>query len=93
MSIITSQPHDCSKKATELRDQQMDMLSSNKMYLLPLGLECCFSDFHRHRKRLGILVNCRFWDFPGDPVVKNPPCNAGDVNLIASWGSHLPWSN
>ena len=21
-------------------------------------------------------------DFPGGPVVKNPPCNAGDVGLI-----------
>ena len=21
------------------------------------------------------------WDFPGDPVVKNSPCNAGDVGL------------
>ena len=22
------------------------------------------------------------WDFPGGRVVKNPPCNAGDVGLI-----------
>ena len=25
-------------------------------------------------------VNC--WDFPGDPVVKNPPANAGDMSSI-----------
>ena len=21
-----------------------------------------------------------FWDFPGGPLVKNPPCNAGDTS-------------
>ena len=21
---------------------------------------------------------CQYWDFLGGPVVKNPPCNAGD---------------
>ena len=24
-----------------------------------------------------------YWDFPGGPVVKNPPCNAGDRSLIS----------
>ena len=30
------------------------------------------------------LVNEEFqeWDFPGDPVVKNPPANAGDMGSI-----------
>ena len=33
-------------------------------------------------------------DFPGSPVVKNPPCNVGDVGLIPGWGrSHMPQSN
>ena len=26
------------------------------------------------------------WDFPGGPVVKNPPANAGDVGLIPDMG-------
>ena len=30
------------------------------------------------------------WDFPGCPVVKNPPCNAGDTGLIPSWGTKIP---
>ena len=30
------------------------------------------------------------WDFPGAPVVKNSPCNAGDIGLIPSWGSKIP---
>ena len=32
--------------------------------------------------------------FPGGPVVKNPPCNAGDTSLIPGPGrSHMPWNN
>ena len=30
------------------------------------------------------------WDFPGGPVVKNPPCNAGDMGLIPSQGTKIP---
>ena len=33
-------------------------------------------------------------DFPGGAVVKNPPANAGDMDLIPGPGrSHMPWSN
>ena len=32
--------------------------------------------------------------FPGDPEVKNPPCNAGDTGSIPGPGrSHMPWGN
>ena len=31
-----------------------------------------------------------FWDFPGGPVIKNPPCNTGDVGLIPSLGTKIP---
>ena len=36
-----------------------------------------------------------FEDFPGSPVVKNPPANAGDTDLIPGWElrSHVPWNN
>ena len=30
------------------------------------------------------------WDFPGGPVVKNPPYNAGDVGLIPGQGTKIP---
>ena len=31
--------------------------------------------------------------FPGGPVVKNLPCNAGDTDLIPGPGrSHIPWA-
>ena len=29
-------------------------------------------------------------DFPGGPVVKNPPSNAGDTSSIPAWGSKSP---
>ena len=29
-------------------------------------------------------------DFPGGPVVKNPPCNAGDAGLIPAQGTKIP---
>ena len=29
-------------------------------------------------------------DFPGDPVVENPPCNAGDAGLIPGQGTKIP---
>ena len=33
-------------------------------------------------------------NFPGGPVVKNPPANTGDTGLISGLGrSHVPWSN
>ena len=29
-------------------------------------------------------------DFPGGPVVKNPPSNAGDMGLIPGQGTKIP---
>ena len=29
-------------------------------------------------------------DFPGGPVAKNPPSNAGDAGLILGWGTKIP---
>ena len=31
-------------------------------------------------------------DFPGGPVVKNLPCNAGDVGLIPGQGTEIPYA-
>ena len=30
------------------------------------------------------------WDFPGSPVVKNPPCTVEDVGLIPGQGTMIP---
>ena len=32
-------------------------------------------------------------DFPDGPVVKNPPCNAGDAGSIPGWGSKIPYAS
>ena len=33
-------------------------------------------------------------DFPGGPVVKNPPAGAGGMSLIPGLGRfHIPWDN
>jgi len=31
-------------------------------------------------------------DFPGRPVVKNLPCNSGDVGLIPGQGTEIPYA-
>ena len=43
----------------------------------------------------GLKINIRNnnkenWDFPGGPVVKNLPSNAGDVGLIPGRGTKIP---
>ena len=30
------------------------------------------------------------WDFPGGPVVKNPPCNLEDAGSIPGGGNKIP---
>ena len=32
----------------------------------------------------------KFWDFPGGPVVENPPYNAGDIGLVPGQGTKIP---
>ena len=36
------------------------------------------------------IVSCWEGGFPGGPVVKNLPCNAGDTGLIPGWGTKIP---
>ena len=37
-----------------------------------------------------ILTLNRTWDFPGGPVVKNPPSNIGDAGSIPGRGTNIP---
>ena len=32
------------------------------------------------------------WDFPGSPVVKNPPSKAGHMDLIPGQGTKIPYA-
>ena len=36
------------------------------------------------------ILKLSLWDFPGGPVVKDPPCNAGDMGLIPGQGTKIP---
>ena len=31
-----------------------------------------------------------WWDFPGGPVVKDPPCSAGDAGSVPGWRTKMP---
>ena len=33
-----------------------------------------------------------YWDFPGGPVVKNPPSGAGKAGLIPDQGTKIPYA-
>ena len=41
-----------------------------------------------HKDQILLKKNC--WDFPGGPVLVNPPCCAGDMGLIHGWGTKIP---
>ena len=46
-----------------------------------------------YQERQGTSKKC-LWGFPGGPVVKNPPANAGDMGSSPGLGrSHMPRSN
>ena len=34
----------------------------------------------------------KFQDFPGGPVVKNPPADVGDSGSIPGWGTKIPYA-
>ena len=39
-------------------------------------------------------TDIKYYMFPGDSVVKNPPANAGDTGLISGLGRfHMPWDS
>ena len=43
---------------------------------------------------ISLYIGNNYWDFPGGPMVKNLPANAGNTGLIpGSGGSHMPQSN
>ena len=39
---------------------------------------------------LASIKNFHGWDFPGGPVVKTPPSNAGDAGSIPGRGTKIP---
>ena len=39
------------------------------------------------------MFGFRNWDFPGGPVIKNPPSNAEDMGLIPGLGTKPAWGD
>ena len=51
---------------------------------------------HKTNPGKGICIQQLLWGFPGGPVVKHPPANAGDAGSIPGpdlGRSHMSWSN
>ena len=50
----------------------------------------------KYLQKIHLIKNCypnytkNFRDFPGGPLVKNPPSNAGHTGLISGWGTKIP---
>ena len=48
----------------------------------------------RGARRLKESSKLKAQDFPGGPVVKNPPASAGNTGSIpGTGGSYMPWDN
>ena len=47
-------------------------------------LGSCSKDYNMY------LTKIYFRDFPGGPMVKNPPSNARDAGSIPGWGTKIP---
>ena len=49
--------------------------------------------FLKHSNTLPLLPahKGQFWGFPGGPVVKNPPSNAGGAPSVPGWGIKVPY--
>ena len=58
----------------------MDSLAEAQGLISCLGMQA--SLLHSNKQGMD-------WDFPGDSVAKNPPCNAGDMSLITGEGTKI----
>ena len=68
----------CARKQQQPRNGIKAKLFSPSFTALTFSCDQQFSEY--------ILLQ----DFPGGPVVKNPPCKAGDMCSILSWGTKIP---
>ena len=64
-----------------------DCLFSVPTFLCSLKIICYWICLLARRSQNGLG-----WDFPGDPVVENPPSNAGDISSIPGQGTYVPYA-
>ena len=72
-------------------DFKLELLSS-QLYepLLTMSVAAQPQKSPEKRQDTRVIKTGDFRDFPGDPVVKNPPSNAGDVGSIPGQGTKIP---
>ena len=62
-----------------------------------LCVKCCLARETKvpiPKAQMPLIQSRMLWVFPGGPVVKNPPANAGHMSLIPGPGRpHMPWSS
>ena len=46
----------------------------------------------RRQRLLSAFKDGQSWDFPGGLVVKNLPCNTGDMGLMPGQGTKIPYA-
>ena len=71
-----------------------------KYYICAVCLDLQHFHYAYHAQSLGLVewtnstIKTQLADFPGGPVVKNPPANAGDTDLILGMGRfYIAWGN
>ena len=77
------------KKSIDKRGQDLRKWENQSTKLFRLFHSVLQSSLFRTQILLFLIVP-KAWDFPGGPVVKNLPSNAGDVGLIPDWGTKIP---
>ena len=66
--------------------------TSNHCVVYPKLIKCSVSIRPQFKRPKNLKSQGR--DFPGGPVVKNPPTNVGDKGSVPGWGRiHMPWSS
>ena len=76
------------QRQNQLRQRPYGLQALKYLLCDPLQIKLAESWFRRTRMK----TSC---DFPGVPVVKNLPCNAGDVSSTPGQGTKVPhtWNN
>ena len=52
------------------------------IHLCITELSCCIAEINTAFKSTIFQFLKMYWNFPGGPVIKNLPCNAGDAGSI-----------
>ena len=80
--MIKNPPANAGESREEFNPWVRKILWTRKGQHTPVFLPGKFHDRAAWQAAVHGITKSYIWDFPGGPVVKNPPSNAGDVSLI-----------